>query len=64
VLACFANKEEGLLADHPAAKEEVEMIHTALVILRQLVQTSFQVNGNGVVWKQLADSYGREGSPL
>jgi hypothetical protein len=44
-----------LIADHPDAKEEIELVHTALVTIGQLVQTSPHVNGNGSVWKQLAD---------
>jgi hypothetical protein len=55
VLASFASQEEELLAAHPDAKEEIELVHTALVPIGQLVQASPRVNGNGVVWKQLAD---------
>jgi hypothetical protein len=64
VLASFASQEEGFLADHPDAKEEIEMVHTVLVTIGQLVETSPRVNGNGVIWKQLADSRGRESGPL
>jgi hypothetical protein len=56
VLASFASQEEELRADHPDAKEEIELVHTALVTIGQLVQTSPRVNGNGIVWKQLADT--------
>jgi hypothetical protein len=47
-VAFFASQEE-LLADHTDAKQEIELVHTALVTIRQLVQTSLLVNGNGVV---------------
>jgi hypothetical protein len=54
--ASFASQEEELLADHPDAKEEIELVRTTLVTIGQLVQTSPRVNGNGIVWKQLADT--------
>jgi hypothetical protein len=55
VLASFARQQEELIADHPDAKEEIELVHTALVTIGQLVQTPPRVIGNGSVWKQLAD---------
>jgi hypothetical protein len=58
VLASFASQEEELLADHRDAKEEI--VHSALVILGQVVRVSPRVNGNGVAWKKLADTVDAE----
>jgi hypothetical protein len=55
VLTSFANQEGELLAAHPDAKEEISHIHTALVTIGRLIRTSPRVNGNGAVWKELAE---------
>jgi hypothetical protein len=38
VLVSFARQEEELLADQPGAKEEIELVHSALFTIGQLVQ--------------------------
>jgi hypothetical protein len=42
-----------VLASHPDCKEELGMIHAALITIRRLVHTSPSINGNGTVWKDL-----------
>jgi hypothetical protein len=49
-----------LLAVHPDAKEEISRIHTALVTIGQMIRTSPHVNGNGTVWKELAEKANAE----
>jgi hypothetical protein len=39
----------------PDAVQEIEIICTALIKIRQLVQASPQINGNGSAWRHLAD---------
>jgi hypothetical protein len=55
VLESFANQEPELIAENPDAKEEINLIHTALVTIGQLVHMSPRINGNGVIWKELAE---------
>jgi hypothetical protein len=55
VLASFASQEEELRTEHSDAKEEICLVHSALVAIGQLVRASPRVNGNGVAWKKLAD---------
>jgi hypothetical protein len=45
-----------LIAIHPDAKEEIGLVHTALVRIGLLVKTSPHVNSNGALWKQLTDT--------
>jgi hypothetical protein len=55
VLTSFNSQADELLAAHPDAREEIELVHTTLVTIGQLVQAAPRVNGNSVVWMQLAD---------
>lgn len=56
VLMSFASQRKKLLTENPEAKEEIQIVHDALVTILQLVQTAPRVNGNGAAWKQLADT--------
>jgi hypothetical protein len=55
VLTPFDGKYEKLTAGHPNAKKEVDLVRASIVQIRQLVQNSPKVNGNGAKLKQLAD---------
>jgi hypothetical protein len=55
VLAPFDERYEKLMADHPDAKKEVNLVRATIVQIGQLVQNSPEVNGNGAKWKHLAD---------
>jgi hypothetical protein len=55
VLTSFNSQADELLSAHPDAREEIELVHTALVTIGQQVQAAPRVNGNSGVWKQLAD---------
>jgi hypothetical protein len=55
VLASFDKRYEKLIADHPDAKKEMDLVRVSIVRTGQLVQNSPKVNGNGPKWKQLAD---------
>jgi hypothetical protein len=59
MLASFDSQYQGLIAIHPDAKEETDLVHTALVTIGQLVQTSPGVNSNGALWKQLTEQRAR-----
>jgi hypothetical protein len=43
-------------ADHSDAKKEVDVMRASTVQTGHLVQTSQEVNGNDIKWKQVADS--------
>jgi hypothetical protein len=51
VLTSFNSQADELLAAHPDAREEIELVHTALVT----IGAAPRVNGNSVVWMQLAE---------
>jgi hypothetical protein len=55
VLTSFNSQADELLAAHPDPREVIEMVHPALVTIRQLVHAAPRVNGNSEVWMQLAD---------
>jgi hypothetical protein len=55
VLASFYSLADKLLAAHPDVKEEIGLVHTAMITIGQLVQASTHVNDNSAVWMQLAD---------
>jgi hypothetical protein len=55
LLTSFNSQADELLAAHPDAREEIELVHTALITIGQLVQAAPRVNGKSVVWMQLAD---------
>jgi hypothetical protein len=44
---------ESLIADHPDAKQEIDLVRTAIATIGQFIQKSPGLNGNGTVWKQL-----------
>jgi hypothetical protein len=47
VLESFASQAAELLADNPDAKEQINLVHAALVTIGQLVQMSLPINGKG-----------------
>jgi hypothetical protein len=53
ILASFERQHDDLLASHPDCKEELGLIHAALITIRQLVHASPCNNGNSAVWKDL-----------
>jgi hypothetical protein len=53
VLASFDRHYESLIADHPDAKQEIDLVRTAIATIGQLIQKSPSLNGNGTVWKQM-----------
>jgi hypothetical protein len=53
ILASFERQHDDLLASHPDFKEDLGLIHAALITIRQLVYASPSNNVNGVVWKDL-----------
>jgi hypothetical protein len=55
ILASFERHCDAIIAGHPDAKEEIGLVHTALITIVQLVRTSPSVNGNSVVWMKLED---------
>jgi hypothetical protein len=55
VLTSFGERWEKLIADHPDAKEEMDLLRVSVVWIEKLLQNSPKVNGNGAKWKQLAD---------
>jgi hypothetical protein len=59
VLASFHDSHEKLIADHPDAKKEMNLVRASVVQIGQLVQNSSKENENGAIWKQLADSRSR-----
>jgi hypothetical protein len=55
ILASFERHRDAIIAGHPDAKEEIGLVHAALIAIVRLVRTSPSVNGNGAVWMKLAD---------
>jgi hypothetical protein len=51
----FEGQHDSLLKNHSDAAQEIKIIHTTLIKIRQLVQMSPQINGNGSAWRYLAD---------
>jgi hypothetical protein len=51
----FDKQHEYLIANRPDATQEINLVRTGLVKIGQLIQTSPQLNGNGVTWKRLLD---------
>jgi hypothetical protein len=49
LLASFRERFGKLIADHPNAKKEVDLMQASIV------QNSPKANGNAAKWKQLAD---------
>jgi hypothetical protein len=64
VLASFHDRDKRLIADHPDAKKEMDLVRASIVQIGQLVQNSPKVNGNGAKWKQLAGSAEADRSTL
>jgi hypothetical protein len=48
VLTSFNSQANELLSAHPDAREEIELVHTALVTIGQLVQAAPRVNA--IAW--------------
>jgi hypothetical protein len=46
---------EKLIADHPHAKKEIDLVQVSIVTTGQLAQNSPKVNGHGAKSKKLAD---------
>jgi hypothetical protein len=57
VLASFRERYEKLIADHPDAKKEMDLVRNSAVQIRQLVKKSPKVNGNNTKREQLADRH-------
>jgi hypothetical protein len=55
MLVAFERHHDTLITGRPDAKQDTEIVHTALITIVQLVHTSPRINRNGAVWKQLAD---------
>jgi hypothetical protein len=53
-----------MLENHPDAEQEMAIIRTALIKIRQLFKASPAVYGNGSIWKELADEVETERSIL
>jgi hypothetical protein len=53
--ASFEKDYDALLTAHPDAQQEIALIRTALKKICGLVRNSPRSNGEGPVWKQLAD---------
>jgi hypothetical protein len=51
VLASYDEKYEKLIADHPDAKKEIDLVRASISQIGQLVQNSPKVNGNDAKWK-------------
>jgi hypothetical protein len=64
VHASFERQHDSLLENHPDAEQEISIIRKALIKIRQLVKASPAVNGNGSIWKELADEAETERSVL
>jgi hypothetical protein len=64
VLASFDKQYETLIANNPDATEEVNLIRTGLIKIRQLIQNSPQQNDKGATWKRLVDKAESEKSVL
>jgi hypothetical protein len=55
ILASFERHHDAIISGHPNAKEETEIVYTALITIVQLVRTSPSINGHGVVWMKMAN---------
>jgi hypothetical protein len=53
ILVSFERQHDDLIASHPNFKEEIGLIHSALITIGRLVHVSPSENGNGVVWRDL-----------
>jgi hypothetical protein len=53
ILNCFENKHDDLLAGQPDCQEEIGVVRTAIIKIRQLIHTSPPINGNDTVWNEL-----------
>jgi hypothetical protein len=54
ILGSFKRHRGAIIAKHPDTKEEIGLVHTALITIVHLVRASPSVNGNGAMWKRLA----------
>jgi hypothetical protein len=64
VHASCERQHDCLLENHPDAEQEIAIIRKALIKIRQLAKASPAVNGNGSIWKELADEAETERSIL
>jgi hypothetical protein len=55
IQASFERHHDALITGHPDAQEEIRLVRTVLIKICQLVRNSPSVNGDGPLWKQLAD---------
>jgi hypothetical protein len=55
ILSSFERHCDAIIAGHPDAKQEIELVYTAIIAIVQLIRTSPSVNGNGIVWMKLVD---------
>jgi hypothetical protein len=55
VLASSDERCEKLISDHPDAMEELDLVRASIVQIRQRAENLPKANGNGTMWKQLAD---------
>jgi hypothetical protein len=53
IISSFEKNHKELLEGHPECSEELALLRTGTHTIRQLIQFSPPVNGNGAVWKEL-----------
>jgi hypothetical protein len=51
MLASLDEGYEQIIADHPDAKKQMDLVLASIVQIGQLVQDSPEVDGNGAKWK-------------
>jgi hypothetical protein len=50
LLASFHDRYGKLIADHPDAKKDLDLLRASVAQIGQLIQNSPEVNGNGAEW--------------
>jgi hypothetical protein len=53
ILASFQRNIDKLTGEHPESIGGIELIHSGLIIIGQLIHISPCVNGNGAQWKAI-----------
>jgi hypothetical protein len=64
ISASFERQHDALIASHPDCKDEIGLVHSALITVGRLVHVSPHVNGNGAVWIDLTTRAEADGTVL
>jgi hypothetical protein len=64
MLALFDKKYENLIADHPDAMKEMDLLRAAIVQNVRVVQVSSKMKSNDAKWKHLAERVEAQAHPV